>query len=255
MSSLQGTNTEFSSIAGNFLYLTLTPEDKEYLTSIDQKTFKFYGVDEPDKISNPKKLEILSQYLDVKSMYTSLEKYKREDTRSSILQLLQNINLNKYLSGVINMIQQTQYNSILTAQRKGNVNGITFFAFIDGSENLINNWVFNWKPDNWNSDKSLLYKRELLKHHTLPFKLLPGQIYNKRLELATMLSDYISVYNKIVIESIDGQLYLNYSKSDYLLDGEGYYPSSIQRSKILQAIACDDGIVYVIEKPIFPIVF
>lgn len=255
MSSLQGTNTEFSSISNNFLYLTITPEDREYLTGVEQKTFKFYGYDEPDRATNEEKLKVLGEYLGVKDMYQTLEQYRKNDTRSSIIGLLQNINLNNYLSNVLNMIYTTQYESILRSQRKGNVNGVTFFAFVNGSENEINSWVNNWKPDNWNSDKSLLYKRELLKHHTLPYKLLPGQIINKRLEVATMLSDYISVYNKIVIESINGELYLNYSKADYLLDGEGYYPTSIQRSKILQAISCDDGIVYVIEKPIFPIVF
>lgn len=255
MSSLQGTNTEFSSIAGNFLYLTLNPEDREYLTNIEQKTFKYLGVDEPDRLSLEQKQKYLSDVLTAQKTYETLEQYRVEDYRKSILDTLKAINLNGYLSGVIKMIESTNYDYELKARRKGNVDGITFFAFVDGSENIINQWVSKWRPDTWNQDNSLKFKRELLKHHTLPFRLLPQQIQGKKLQVATLLSDYISVYNKFDIETLNDKLYINYSATNRLLDGEGFYPTSLDRINILQAINCTDGIVYVISKPVVPIIF
>lgn len=255
MSSLQGTNTEFSSIAGNFLYLTLNPDDREYLTNIEQKTFSYMGVDEPDRLSQEQKMQYLKKVLEAQNTFATLELYRGSDGNRSILDTLKAINLDNYLSGVIADIINTDFESELKARRKGNVDGITFFAYANGSEGMINNWINQWRPDYWNQDNSLKYKREILKHHTLNFRLFPQQIQNKRLQVATQLSDYISVYNKIDIETLDDKLYVNYSASNYLLDGEGYYPTSLQRIKILQAINCTDGIVYVIERPILPIIF
>jgi hypothetical protein len=255
MSSLQGYNTEFSSIADNFLYLTLTPEDKEYLTNIQQKTFKFLGANEPDRVPNDKKLEYLKFVTDMQAKYQTLQQYQKPDPRKSILETIKAINVDGSLSDIIQLIETTNYDVDLKAKRLGNVNGTTFFAFVNGSKGLIDNWVAQWRPDDWNSNKSLTYKRELLKHHTLPFVLLPGQIENKRLQVATLLSDYISVYNKFDIEYLNNQAVINYSGRNYLLDGEGYYPTSFQRIKILQAVSCTDGIVYIIEKPVMPIIF
>jgi hypothetical protein len=254
MSSLQGTNTDFSSLAGNFLYLTTDPEDKEYYTNIYQKTFKYFGMDEPDRTTYNQKEKLLKIVLDEDKSLKSLQKFKQPDGATSILDAIKAVNINNSLSSVLYYIQSTEYDYVLKSKRVGNFKGITFFAFKNGSSKEINNWIDQWHPDRWNKDNSNKYIVELLKYHTLPFKLAPSQISGRMLELNTLLDQYNSVYNKIRIEDVNGEIYINTSQNNIILDGQGYYPTSIDRIRVESVMESDDGIVYIIEKPILPII-
>jgi uncharacterized surface protein with fasciclin (FAS1) repeats len=265
MTSIQGTNTDFYSISNNWLYLNTSPADRDYLTNLPVSVYNFYGVNEPDLVSINKRKEILNKYDRTQNTISNLQdKYGNMnsslDRKITIMDLLDKLNkdYNYDLTDYIKLLKETKYESII----KNNYNGTTLFVFKNGNEPLIHQWLNELKPYDWNKPRDTLpyndrYLRELLKYHTLKFRLYPNQLVNKKVDLGTLLSDSISsTYNKIQIESINGYLYINLNKEYDLNEGGlGYYPDKLNRIKVEKVVECDEGIIYIIDKVLLPTIF
>lgn len=262
MTSIQGTNTDFSSIANNWLYLNTDGCDKDYLTNVSVNFFKYMGnVDEPDTVSIQKRKEVLNKYLSMENTIDTLSEYKDKNYSgikpTKVYDLLQILN-QKYggnLSQFISIVDQTKFKDIL----ENNYNGTTFFVYKNDYASNIKQWLIDLNPTDWTpSNRSLDFQyrflRELLKYHTLNFKLYPSQLVGKKVQLATQISDSISTFNKIEIEDVNGKLYINLNQEYELEYGVGYYPDYINRILIEKVVACDDGLIYIIEKPLIPTV-
>jgi len=227
MTSIQGTNTNYSTFADTFLYLTLNPDDKEYITAVSQKTFDFFGYPEPDRLSLEQKTQVYDQYV----QYTdSLSKIKDVKTENKLIGLLD------YLPDEISTFKH------LVKKHNVNMDNITLFVFKDGSEDEIIKWFDTRKPDEWNRKKAVdQLELELLATHILPFKLYPSQMYKRRIMVETMLKNYNSMYSKIQLGTIGKDLFI--------------YPNTIDmvdfpRIKIERFFEYDKGMIYIIEKPI-----
>lgn len=258
MTSIQGTNTDFSSIASNWLYLDLDNCDKDYYTNVSVNFFKnMANINEPDTVSLEKRKQVLDKYLTMENTLDSLSSYNSVNRKKvSIYDLLQILNQksNNNLTECIALINMTRFHDVI----KGNYNGTTLFVFKNDFSSIINNWIRDlnpseWYPSNGTTQFQFRFLRELLKYHTLNFKLYPSQLTGKKVEVGTLISDAISTYDKLTIESIDGKLYINLNKDYELENGVGYYPDYINRILIEKVVECDDGLIYIIEKPLIPI--
>jgi hypothetical protein len=227
MTSIQGTNTNYSPIADTFLYLTLNEDDKEYITAVTQKTFNFFGYPEPDRLSLEKKEEVYNKYIEYTNSLAQIKDEKKENKLVGLLNFLpENITTFKHLVKKFNVDD----------------NNITLFVFKDGHEDKILQWFQTRKPDEWNRQNAVTQlEKELLATHILPFKLYPSQMYKRRIMVETMLKNYNSMYSKIQLGTIGNELFI--------------YPNTIDmvdfpRIKIERFFEYDKGMIYIIESPI-----
>jgi hypothetical protein len=263
MTSIQGTNTDFSSIANNWLYLNTDGSDRDYLTDVSVDYFiHLANINEPDTVSIKEREKVLEKYLTYNKTLDSLKPYADLNgvpKRVSFMDLLNTLNQQYQfkLSHYIALLKETNYGPTL----KNNYNGMTLFVFKNDYYEEVEEWLKGLRPDRWDHPKnSLPYMdqnlKELLKYHTLNFKLYPSQLTGRKVQVGTALSEYISAFNKIEIESVYGRLYINLNK-DYDLNhgGVGFYPSKTNRILIEKVVECDDGIIYIIDKPLIPVLY
>lgn len=243
MTSINGTDSSYYSIANDHLYLYLNNGDggKVADTDIDYCTFYQHGVRD-DKMILGKELDsdlLNSKYINDVKNYTdkcrqSLILNKPNVPRSSITPTIYNILTEMpYVSETLKIVDATNYKNIIDDKDRQ----ITFFAFDNDSVDIFKEWIKN----HYNEAH---YAREFLKANTLPFSLNPYSLINKKTRLTTM-SDSNYVY-------ADGR---NNNLTFYIGLKEltnFNYPADYVKIKVKGWIQTGNSWLYVLEAPILP---
>ena len=119
--------------------------------------------------------------------------------------------------------------------------GITFFAFDNDSVEIVNQWLNGYKDERYNIQ---YYVLEFLKANTLPFSLNPSSLVGKKIRLTTKLpSNYIYMDGR-------GKELVIYMHNNEL--NEFTYPAQAVVIKVKGWIETENGWLYVLEAPILP---
>ena len=261
MTTIQGTDQAYDSIAGNYLYLSLTNGDTLFGTDFAPingyqldgginyvnlvKSMKLIDGEETNK-------DILTKYINMNnSINLKPEPVKDNNSIYSVISKI------PQLYKIKQIIDSVGYNEILST---GNADDKkTFFAPVNEAVNVaLESWL---KPEkaiytpqpytfkNIPSEQGIpnIKMKNLLKAHTLGFELDLDSVINRKLELYT-LDDPFSF---IIDGTAKVKPYLNvYQKPLYLKNYE--YPLNLDRFKILKIFQCSNGTIYIIDNMFSP---
>ena len=243
MTSVNGTDSSYYSIANDHLYLYLNNGNGGLVGNTDIQYCNFYqhGIRD-DKMIRGKEFDsdlLNSQYInDVKNYENKCRQNliinKPNVPRSSITPTIYSmISEMPYISETLNIINATNYKNILDDKDRE----ITFFAFDNNSLEVYQEWI----KKHYNEAH---YAREFLKTNTLPFALNPNALVNRKTRLTTMCpSNYIYAdgrNNNLVFYINANELKMfNYPDQDVIIKVHGW----IQIGK---------SWLYVLEAPILP---
>jgi uncharacterized surface protein with fasciclin (FAS1) repeats len=144
------------------------------------------------------------------------------------------------LSKIKDLIDYVGYGKMYTQ-------GITFFAPVNDRFDEILKYQLDiaYKP---------VSALQTLRYHILPFIIKPWQMIDRKLKLRTDLN------NKTIESDWTGgqQLLINQINTNSIpgdpvsVRGDNWFPTKNWEVKILAIISCDNGILYIIDRPIVP---
>lgn len=221
-SCANGIDTGYQSIANNYLYLNVNDSDRIYGTDVTIGDLQKIGVSE----------ELYNDRTFISNLIrqNSQNRYNitlKEEPSSTVYDVLSSYN---ELSDCKKFIDSANYGNELRSRNT------TFFAFTNANSKLADEWV-----DQCGSSS---YKTELLKAHTLGFIAEPSFLKNRIIKLFS--------------KSEGNELYVNgQAKPMYLYDDNKElngvsFSNPLLKNNITAFITCDNGLLYVIDRPIYP---
>jgi hypothetical protein len=279
MSSIQAcTNQAYDTIAGNYLYLSLTPGDSiwgtDFATISDLK--EPFSVNYQNLIHSMKLIDgeennpnILKRYITANQKSsqalieaTSSSSSVNSEVPNTIYGLISSL---PQLSEIKKIIDQVHFDQILNLKSdKGDHSQqrYTFFAPINESVTQgFQTWLTfndneNYNPTpqpytfrNMKSNLGLpdLRVRQLLKTHTLSFNLKIEDTYERKLEVYPMQEGF-----SFIVDGTSNIVpYLNvYQRPQYLKSYE--YPLPLDRFKVLKYYEVENGSLYIIDNMFLP---
>ena len=275
MTSIFGTDSGFSSISNNHLYLYLASDrgGKVGDTNIDYCSFFQQGIRDDGMILGKEYDNDLmkKQYIDDVSKFENqcsqnlqLSKPVKpvSSRRVSIYSIMNEM---PYISEAKKLVDSSNYSVLLDSCFYGSndsysptsigiyKNGssvkdvascgksMTFFAFDNDSVEIVNQWLNGYKDQRYDIQ---YYVLEFLKANTLPFGLNPSSLVGKKIRLTTN-----SPSNYIYVDGRGKELVV------YMLNNElnnFTYPAQSVVIKVKGWIQTENGWLYVLEAPILP---
>jgi len=233
MASYFGTDTGYSSIANNYLYLQVTDSDKIYNYDITTQQLRQNGIPE-NLFENGSVLSDLTMRNN-NCMNGLMEEYTPSPESSKVTTIYDLLSLYPELSDCKNLVDSANYAKELS-QYSGPHKYCTFFAFTNENSGLASIWLKRFN--------TLGYQRELLKAHTCNFVAEPVLFKGKKTKVFTR-SEGNEVY-------VNGQAIPMYLYSDAKeLNGVTYSPPML-KVNIIAFLTCDNGALYIIDRPFYP---
>jgi hypothetical protein len=233
MASYFGTDTGYSSIANNYLYLEVTDSDKIYNYDITTQQLRQNGISE-NLYENGSVLADLTMrnnncLNNLEQVYTPTPESSKVTTIYDLLSLYPELSECKKLVDSCNFEREL-------SQKGGPHKYCTFFAFTNENAGLASIWLKRFN--------TLGYQRELLKAHTCNFVAEPILFKGKKTKVFTR-SEGNEVY-------VNGQAIPMYLYSDAKeLNGVTYSPPML-KVNIIAFLTCDNGALYIIDRPFYP---
>ena len=235
MTSYFGTNTGFSGLTDNYLYLEVEDTDTIYNTDVTISQLKQRGI--PEKLYEDH--EILTDISQNKqSCLNNLKNNINPEPNSSLpVTVYDLLSLYPELSICKQLVDSASYKNELTTNRY-----TTFFAFTNQNADVASLWLkkFTVSPGKTTTG----YQREFLKAHTTSFTLDPILLKGKINDIFTR-----SEGNDIRINGKYNPMYLYTNSKEF--NGFSYNPPLL-KINIIGFLACDNGVMYVIDRPIYP---
>ena len=236
MASYFGTDTGFSSITDNYLYLEVEDTDKIYNTDVTIAELKQRGY--PEQLFEDNRiLTDISQNKQscLKNLKNSIIPTPNSSFEVTVYDLL---SLYPELSECKKLVDSSSYKDELTKDRY-----TTFFAYTNQNSDVASLWLkrFNTVSP---GKTTTGYQRELLKAHTASFTLDPVMLKGRLNDVFTR-----SEGNDIRIDGRYNPMYLYTNSKEF--NGFSYNPPLL-KINIIGFLACDNGVMYVIDRPIYP---
>jgi hypothetical protein len=233
MASYFGTDTGYSSIANNYLYLQVTDCDKIYNYDITTQQLRQNGISE-NLYENGSVLADLTMRNN--NCLNNLEQaYTQTPESSKVTTIYDLLSLYPELSECKKLVDSCNFERELS-QKGGPHKYCTFFAFTNENAGLASIWLKRFN--------TLGYQRELLKAHTCNFVAEPILFKGKKTKIFTR-SEGNELY-------VDGQAIPMYFYSDAKeLNGVTYSPPML-KINIHSFLTCDNGALYIIDRPFYP---
>jgi hypothetical protein len=227
-------DSAYQAIADDHLYLNLTdglvpkaddlPYSNLYAKGLSDEYINSYTLDTNDRW-NPSRFSAVKRMIDSCSSVEKMTKSRPiGDTDSDNFMFIKQLPV---LSDCKQLIEQHNYSDMVNQPHT------TFLAFENGE-----------LSKSIQSIRSKFHIREILKYHTLPFELRPGQLVNKKIRMNTLSNG-----NVIFFDGRGSELNI-YIKPSTLLYGT--YPEEYERIKVKSWIKTDNGWLYILERPLFP---
>jgi hypothetical protein len=245
MTSLQGTDTAYSSISGNYLALapdcsdTIFGTDINYCSLVKAGTNPYGFMKGTFVDGNEEDPSVLNQYSTLltnfnKKLAESIPLQKKPP--KSIYDLLQII---PNVSETLKLVNDSNFSDYLSTPPIGNSIGITFIA-------PTNSFVKKAR-NTWFTTKNKPMINAILKAHLLNFVLAPKTLENRLLKVYTHNPSFS------FISDGTGNIvnYLNfYQQPVTLLNNE--YSLKYDRFKVVETYMTENGILYVIDGMFLP---
>ena len=233
MASYFGTDTGYSSIANNYLYLQVTDCDKIYNYDITTQQLRQNGIPE-NLFENGSVLADLTMRNNNCSR-TLMDEYTPLPESSKITTIYDLLSLYPELSECKKLVDSADFKKELS-QHSSPHKYCTFFAFTNENAGLASIWLKRFN--------TLGYQREFLKAHTCNFVAEPILFKGKKTKVFTR-SEGNEVY-------VNGQAIPMYLYSDAKeLNGVTYSPPML-KVNIIAFLTCDNGALYIIDRPFYP---
>lgn len=233
MASYFGTDTGYSSIANNYLYLEVTDSDKIYNYDITTQQLRQNGIPE-NLYENGSVLADVTMRNNNCSL-NLLDSYTPTPESSKPTTIYDLVSLYPELSECKKLVDSSGFARELS-QHGGPHKYTTFFAFTNENAGLAAIWLKRFN--------TLGYQRELLKAHTCNFVAEPVLFKGKKTKIFTR-SEGNELY-------VDGQAIPMYFYSDAKeLNGVTYSPPML-KVNIIAFLTCDNGALYIIDRPFYP---
>lgn len=225
MTSNSGTETPYSSIGGNHLFLSLNGAS-------DGEIEFNSGLRWSDAIKNIMfDTPIVSGCAD--KVAAKIDYSNGLGVASTIYDLLKH---NPRLTKVTKMVERVGYARLIDLSRP-----ITFFAPLDDEfESYLTYPLFS----SLDKQQSQL---QVLQYHTLPFQIDMWQLINRRLRLNTFLSP-----QTIETDFTSGKS-LVINPLEYGVSTVPWFPQTCWDVHILDRVSCDGGVLYIISRPLVPV--
>jgi len=238
MTSVFGSDSGFSNLANNHLYLYLTndkvTDDLSYCNlfskGIRDDKMILYREKENDLLNNAF-LDAAEKYNDQCRQTMSLKKpiVPTSSKKVTVSTLLSEI---PFLSETKKIVDAAMYHDVLSTDS----GKITFFAFENDGAEFAYNWLAYFDD--------LYYTRQFLKANTLPFSLNPHSLAKRKVKLTTLLDNnyvYADGFGKDLVFYIQSNNLNNftYSEEQVII-------------KVKSWIETQNGFLYILEKPILP---
>jgi len=233
MASYFGTDTGYSSIANNYLYLQVNDCDKIYNYDITTQQLRQNGIPE-DLFENGAVLADVTMRNN-NCAKSTFDTYTPPSESSRITTIYDLLSLYPELSECKKLVDSANYARELS-QHSGPHKYVTFFAFTNENAALASIWLKRFN--------TLGFQREFLKAHTCNFVAEPILFKGKKTKVFTR-SEGNEVY-------VDGQAIPMYLYSDAKeLNGVTYSPPML-KVNIDAFVTCDNGALYIIDRPFYP---
>jgi hypothetical protein len=233
MTSSFGTDTGFSSISDNYLYLNLNDNDKIYNYDITVGQLRKNRV--PEQLYENQSI-LANLTMDNYNSYRSLIEHTELTPNSSIPTTVYDIlSLYPELTECKKLVDSCGYNkelSYVDSPRKY----LTFFAFTNENAGLANIWLKRFN--------TLGYQREFLKAHTTDFTADPILFKGRKVKINTR-----SLGNELYANGQTNPMYFYSDAKDFNL--LTYSPPMI-KVNILGFITTQNGALYIIDRPFYP---
>jgi hypothetical protein len=243
MTSINGTDSSYYSIANDHLYLYLNNGNGGIVGDTDMNYCNFYqfgirddkmilGKEFDSDLLNAKYINSLKNYKDKCTQNLTLNKpnVPKSSTTPTIYSILSEM---PYVSETLKIVDATNYKNILDDKDRE----ITFFAFDNESVDVFKEWIKN----HYNESH---YAKEFLKTNTLPFSLNPYALHNEKYRLTTM-----SPSNYVYADGRNNNLVFYVSGNELQMFN---YPQQYVIIKVKGWIQVGKSWLYVLEAPILP---
>jgi len=245
MTSIQGTDTSYSSIDGNYLALAPECSDTIFGTNINYCSLVKAGTNPYGFMKgtfvdgNENDPDVLNKYATLKMNFNKrlaesvpLQKQPPKNIYD-LLQIIPNV------SETLKLVNESNFSHYLSTPPIGNSVGITFIAPTDS--------FLKKARQTWFKTKSKGMINSILKAHLLDFVLAPKSLENRLLRVYT--------HNPSFSFTSDGTAnivnYLNfYQQPNTLLNNE--YSLKYDRFKIVGTYMTENGILYIIDGMFLP---
>jgi len=267
MTSVFGTDSGFSSISNEHLYLyvangggKVANTDTDYCSFFQQgirDDGMILGRENENDLLKKKYIDDVTNFQKSCSQTLNLNKpnIPVSSKRVSIYSIMREM---PYISETKKLVDSSNYSILLDSCFYGTPDpyspttlgnykdigckkGMTFFAFDNDSVEIVNQWLDGYRNQHFNIQ---YYVLEFLKTNTLPFSLNPSALVGKKMRLTTKsLSNYIYADGR-------GKELVFYISNNELNTLE--YPSQMIVIKVKGWIQTENGWLYVLEAPLLP---
>jgi len=233
MTSYNGTETGFSNISDNYLYLDVNDSDVIYNSDISVGQLRKNGIPE-ELYENGSVLSNLTirNFNNANALLQAAPRTPVSSTKTTIYDLISQY---PELSECKRLIDSASYQHMLTHLGPQNTH-TTFFAFTNENAGLASIWLKRFN--------TLGYQREFLKAHTTSFTADPILFKGKIIKIFTK-----SEGNDLYVNGRAIPMYFYTDSKE--LNGITYSPPMI-KVNILGFVTCDNGALYIIDRPFYP---